>query len=233
MATTETAALRKRQQIMKANRMMFVWVAAASALIGVSLVVSFLLLQRLTFNEKVLAEKNKTISTLKANNKAVDELKANVRLLESNEALAASKATSEENNLQVVLDALPADANSLAFGASLQGRLLSGINGLTVETAAVDPVKGIESTSKQLENTKNASVSSDGSFSKIDFRFTVIGSVEALNEVLKRLERSIRAISVTNVTTESNSGILKLSVEGHAFYEPARTIELKDKTVKP
>lgn len=233
MAVTETVALRKRQQIAKANRMMFVWVAVASAVVGVSLVFSFLLFQKLTFNEKVLFEKNKTVSTLKANNKAVSELEANVRLLETNQALATAKSSSEENNLQVVLDALPADANSLAFGASLQGRLLSGISGLTIETTTVDPVEGVESVSDQQQNTKDASSGDTGAYSTINFRFTVNGSADALHEVLQRLERSIRAVNVTSVTTESNNGKLKLTVAGHAFYEPARTVELKDKTVKP
>lgn len=232
MATAETAALRKRQQIIKANRMMFVWVAAASALIGVSLVVSFLLFQKLAFNEKVLAEKNKTVETLKLNNEAIDDLEANVRLLETNQALAASRVTSEESNLQVVLDALPADANSLAFGASLQAKLLGGINGLFIETTTIDPVVGVESTTEQQKNTQDASTANNG-YGTINFRFTVTGSDEALGQVLPRLERSIRAISVTGVTTESSNGKLKLSVEGHAYYELARTVQLKDKTVKP
>ena len=66
-------ALRKRTQISKANRTMFLWIAGASALVGFAVVTSIFLGQQLLFNEKVLLEKNKTVSTLNANNKIVEE----------------------------------------------------------------------------------------------------------------------------------------------------------------
>jgi hypothetical protein len=227
MASQETA-LRKRQQIARANRMMFLWIAGASVLVGIGLVVSFMLWQRMTFNEKVLAEKNRTVSTLRSNNAAVEELEANVRLLMTNEDLAKVKAKSEDSNLQVVLDALPADANSLALGASIQNHLLGGIEGLTIESTAVDPVYGVESTADAAIDSEQ---SADAN--QINFRFTVSGNAEAMRQALARLERSIRAIHVQKVSTESNGGNLQMTVQGVAFYEPARTVELKEKAVKP
>lgn len=232
MATKETA-LRKRQQIARANRMMFIWIAIASVIVGVSLVVSFMLLQRLAFNEKVLAEKSRTISTLRANNEVVPELEANVRLLLANEDLAKAKAKPEDTTLQVVLDALPADANSLAFGASLQSKLLGNVEGLRIDATTVEPVIGIESTSDDTGSTVDASEVATDELSKINFRFTVSGNPDALRTALQQLERSIRAVHVLRVTTESTSGSLQMVVDGVAFYEPARTVELKEKTVKP
>ena len=66
---TKESSIRKRQQIFKANRMMFLWVAMASAVIGFALVISISLMQRIIYNQKVIGEKNKTYSTLANNNK--------------------------------------------------------------------------------------------------------------------------------------------------------------------
>ncbi len=226
------AAIRKRTQIAKANRTMFLWVAAVSALVGFALVGSIFLTQKLVFNEKILSEKDKTVSTLKKNNDNVAELEAQVRILDTNQALIDSKAKSDDQPIQVILDALPSDANSLALGASLQNKLLADIAGLTINSLQVDPVIGVESLSgdSSVQDTSTASASDQ---SQITFRFAVSGGEDALKEVLKRLERSIRAIDISSLRIESQGSNRVLTVQARAFYEPTRTVELKDKTVKP
>jgi hypothetical protein len=232
MAVQDTA-IRKRQQIANANRMMFMWVAAVSALVGIAIVASLFLLQKAWFNEKVLAEKSKTASILVENNKVVEELKNQVRVLNTNKALQDSMAAGETQPIQVVLDALPAEANSSALGSSLQEKLLND-SALTIETLNVDPVIGVESQSDL--NVQDASATTTTDPHQIDFRFSVSVSSDnpnALKSLLQRLERSIRAIDLTTLSIETQGSRLLLSVEGRAFYEPAKTVELKDKTVKP
>src|SRR6218665_3607322 len=119
-------AIRKRTQIAQANRTMFIWIAIASALIGTAAVVSIFLFQKLTFNEQVLSVKQETVSTLDHNISVVDSLKDDIQALEVNTALMSVKANDSDEALQVVLDALPSEANSLALGASLQNKLLAG-----------------------------------------------------------------------------------------------------------
>lgn len=224
-------AMRKRTQIAKANRVMFMWVAAVSVVVGFGLVGSIFLAQKLFFNEKVIAEKDKTVATLKANNANISELEAQVRVLDSNEALIASKAKTDDQPIQAILDALPSEANSLALGASLQNKLLSDINGLTLQSLQVDPVLGVE----QLGGDVVAQENTDSSIipNQITFRFAVSGTSEALKEVLDRLERSIRAIDVISVRIESQGNEQVLTAEARAFYEPAVVVELTDKLVKP
>jgi hypothetical protein len=230
MATQEVA-LRKRQQIAKANRTMFIWVAGTSVIVGIALVTSIFLFQKASFNEKVLSEKSKTATTLVKNNKAVDELKNQVRVLNTNEDLKKSMAPGETQPVQAILDALPSEANSSAFGASLQKRFLTS-DGLTLEELSVDPVAGIESTTDQ-----NASVTStESGGNQISFRFAVgadITNANALKKLQQDIERSIRPIDITTLSVEVQAKRLVLKVEGHTYYEPAKTIELKDKTVKP
>lgn len=234
MAAQDTTALRKRQQIAKANRTMFFWVAGASALVGIALVASLFLLQKAWFNEKVLAEKAKTATTLTNNNAVVNDLKDQVRVLNTNQALKDSMIAGEDQPVQVVLDALPSDANSSALGSSLQEKFLND-GGLTIESLNVDPVIGVESQSEDSVEDASASDTST-SENQITFRFTVstdVNNASALKSLLQRLESSIRAIDITQLTVETQGTRLVLTVEGRSFYEPAKTVELKEKTVKP
>lgn len=225
-------ALRKRQQIAKANRTMFLWVAGISALVGIAIVASLFLLQKAWFNEKVLAEKGKTAATLTDNNKVINDLKDQIRVLNTNDALRSSMAPGETQPVQVVLDALPSDANSSALGSSLQEKFLNG-SGLTIESLNVDPVQGVES--QDSANVQDASQKASSGSNEIAFRFAVstgVNNASAFKELLQKLERSIRAIDITTLSVETQGARLILTVDGRAFYEPAKTVELKDKTVK-
>ena len=222
-------ALRKRTQIRKTNRMMLLWIAIASVVVGSALVVSFFLVQKLFFNERVLGEKEKTMSTLENNNKAIPDLKDQIRVLDTNAALATVKANPNDQALQVILDALPSDANSLALGSSLQYKLLAGIPNLSIESLQVDPVIGVEvSGDAAVEDASQNSVSSN----QITFQFSVTGDQAALKQVLTNLERSIRAIDITSLRIDNQGTLQLMSVQGRAFYEPAKSVELYDKAVK-
>lgn len=221
-------AIRKRSQIAKANRTMFLWIAAASALVGVAVVVSIFYAQRLFYTEKVLSAKQNTVSVLSRNLDVVDGLKDEVQALSANQALLSIRANETDSTLQVVLDALPSDANSLALGASLQNKLLAGIEGsYTLESLQVTPVDGVESLS--LDTTVDAS--SSALSNEIGFNFTARGSQAALQQALRNLERSIRTIQVKHISIETRQNELSMSVQGVAYYEPAQTIEFKEKAV--
>ena len=224
-------ALRKRTQISHANKVMFIWIAAASALVSFALVTSFFLGQKLIFNEKVLIEKNATVGVLDANNRVVGELATNVRALDADEALSLAKANETDQAIQVILDALPSDANSLALGASLQNKLLAGIPGLVIESLQVNPVEGIESLTAGA--VESAAVPAGGNANEITFRFAVSGSEDTLRTALMNLERSIRTIDITSLVIESQGETQLMTVTGRAYYEPAKNVVLYDKVVRP
>lgn len=229
---TEGPALRKRQQIANANRMMFLWIAGVSALVGVAAVASVFLVQKAMFNEKVLAEKSKTASTLVSNNKAVGELQNQIRVLNTNENLKKVMVSGEIQPIQVVLDALPAEANSSAFGASLQTHFLTA-DGIQLDSLVVDPVYGIEA----QDGTGIQEIPDDeGESHRITFSFAVSAASDnanGLKGLLLKMERSIRPIDLANVTVEAQQDKLILRADGYTYYEPAQSIDLKDKVVKP
>lgn len=219
------AAMRKRTQIVKANRVMFAWVAIVSVILGFALVATIFMAQMLMFNERVLSEKEKTITILKKNNDSIDDLEAQVRVLDTNQALSTVKANPNDQAIQVILDALPSDKNELALGASLQKKLLAGIPGLTVNTVQFDQT----SLNSSVQNASGAS--SSGPF-EIPFRLSVSGDESALKQALSNLERSIRTIDITSIQIESQGSSRTLTIQARAFYEPAVVVELKDKVIK-
>ncbi len=229
-ANSNSPALRKRTQISRANRTMFVWVAGASVVVGFAVVISIFLWQKLVFNEKVLAQKDVTINNLTLDNNNVKQLKDNVRALDANQALASVKANPTDQALQVVLDALPSSANSLAFGASLQQKLLAGIDGLTVNSIQVDPVPGAETLSGSTDTSSGAVGSGDASQNAITFTMQVNGSQDVLKQVLQRLEASIRTVHVDTIHIEN---ITQMTVSGEVYYEPAVNLTLQSKVVRP
>ncbi len=223
---TKSVGLRKRQQIVKANQVMFLWVAGASVVIGFAIVISIFLGQKILFGQKVIAKKLETQSTLNQNIKVVSTLRDNVRVLDTNEALKSVRLSDSDRPIQSVLDALPADANDTALGSSLTSRIIGGINGVTLEAITVQPVSG----ASEVE-----SVSSEG-FNRINFSFSVsvnASDTDSLREVLRRVEGSIRAINITGLSVESQGTKRVMSAVGYAYYEPAKTIEMKEEVVRP
>jgi len=223
-------AIRKRSQIAQANKTMFIWIAVASALIGSAIVVSVFLTQKAIFNEKVLAEKQTTLSNLDNNNKVAPELVKQIQVLDTNQALISTKANESDQAVQVILDALPSEGNSLALGASLQNKLLAGISGLSsIETLQVDPIAGLES----LTAGTTIDASTGAAANQITFRLVVKGNQDAIRNVLQNFERSVRLISITSLQIETQNDGQLMTVLAKAYYEPAKTIELQTKVVKP
>lgn len=206
---------------------MFLWVAGAAAAFGIAAVLSFSLVERLVFNQKVINAKNETIGILKDNNEVIDTLKENVRVLNTNQALNDTPRLGSAEPLSVILDALPAQANSSALGASLQQKLLQE-DGVSIDTLTVDPISGVEDDGE--------SSSDDVSGNEIGFQFTVstgIGQADSLRNILRKLETSIRVIDLTNVTIEQQSQKITLSATGKAYYQPEKKVELKTRDIKP
>lgn len=220
-------ALRKRQQIEKAGKNMFLWVAAAAVVLGICGVLAISLFERIAYRQAVINEKNKTVSTLKKNIEVGEELKEAIRVLNTNQALNKTPRLEDTEPVSVILDALPSTANSSALGASLQQNLLTG-DGVSIESLKVDPIPGVE----DLDGSSSSD--DDASGNSISFSFIVSvtgGDSNALQTMLRRLERSIRTINLTSVTIESQKNKITLKADGVAYYQPAIEAVLQDKTV--
>ncbi|MDQ5982449.1 MAG: hypothetical protein QG549_446 [Patescibacteria group bacterium] len=229
-----STVLRKRQQISNANRTMFIWIAGVSAIVGVALVVSIFLVQKIVFGEKVLNEKRHTVSVLENNIKVIPSLKDNISVLNTNENLASVLLNDTDPPVQSVLDALPASPNATALGSSLQKKLLAGVPGVAIESINVDPVTGADA-----QSDPNSPSSIKFSFSVSISNTAYSGPKEFLQknsgliELLQKIEKSIRPFNITNLTVEGQPSKVIMMAEGVGYYQPAQSLVLRDKVVKP
>lgn len=225
----DAPVLRKRQQIQKAGKNMFLWVAGASVILGVCTVLTISLFDRIMYRQEVINEKNKTAEVLKNNLVAAEELKKEVKVLNTNQALLDTPRLDDTEPVTVILDALPSKANSSALGASLQQNLLN-LDGVTIESLVVNPISGVEDAGNEEGISESASIGENESV--FQFSVSVAASQSSkLQEMLRKLERSIRTINLVSVNIEQQGQTMTLSVEGKAYYQPAETVRLEDKTV--
>lgn len=213
-------AIRKRQQIDSSNKMMFTFVAGSAFVVGVAIVVSIFLAQQIMFNTRVINEKTKTAKTLKSNIVAVDELKAGLRVLEANEALASVKIRQENSTLQSVLDALPAEPNVDALGASIQEKFIGAIDGLSIDSLTI------------TSDVSSGGSSEDGGY--LSFSLSVSdqsGGMNKFQELLTNFEKSIRVIEIQSAEIQSTDNRSTISIKGRARYELSQHVELKTKIV--
>lgn len=216
----------KRKAIADSSRTMFIWVAAMSVIVGVCVVVAIFLVQQIMFKIQVVGAMTQTVSTLNDDNKVAKTLADNVVVLQTNTALNALKANSDENALQVPLDALPADRNSLALGASLQQVLLTGIDGLSIDSLSVDSGSSASSTSSDT-----TSAAADNTIS-IQMQISA-SNVNTIKDTLTRLERSIRIIDIDSFILERSDTSYQATIAAHAYYQPGLQLQLKTKTITP
>ncbi len=227
MAKVQPAA-KKRQVIASSNRTMFMWVAGMSAVIGACAVLSIFLYQQLAFKTTVTGKLSNTLNVLTENNKKSSQLMDNLRARNADAGLNAVKASPDDQALQVVLDALPADRNALALGSSLQQKLLTGISGMTVESMTVDAVEGGGTDVAVADE-----VVTDGE-QQITLSFVATASdPNSLRDMLVRLEHSLRIIDIDALSLETSANKYTMTVTAHAYYKPAKTVSLIDEVVKP
>ncbi|MDO8336362.1 MAG: hypothetical protein Q7T74_06300, partial [Candidatus Saccharibacteria bacterium] len=201
----------------------------ASVLVAFAVVVSVFLAKQIIFTEKVLIEKNNTIGTLEQNLKTSSELDKNVKKLRADKNLTSVRSSASDNNLDVVIDAMPYKADDVALGSSLQTALLTSA---TIESLSV------ESTDSAAESgsssTDTSALEQVGDAQPVVFSFKATGTSEQLEDILDRLNRSIRPIHVISLQLESaGANNLTATVQAVTYYQPQKTVELKEKVVKP
>ena len=252
MQDKNDAAILKRDAIRKANKVMFGAVAGASAVLGIAIVGCIFLYQNIMFQGKVIGEQSKSLQNMDQNIKNIDVLKKKLVALQTNDDLRNTpKINDEDNNLRAILDALPADENVAALGASLTQKIFD-VPGVSVESITPNPVSiDVNLSDKNTSETNTSATKpaqpSDGKDSKNKTGLKAIEVVASLTakdvassesglsklvEVLKKMERSIRSFRITNFKFEKSKGTYTLNLTLQAFYMPEYQMALDSKTVK-
>ena len=220
----EPQIIKKQSLIDKTRKSVILIVAGASVVVGALIVVSGIMIQHLIFNSKVIAEQNKTLAVIEKNIDQVDELEADLTVLNTNEQLMDARSSNNAEALQTVLDALPADPNRLALGASLEQKIFDGLPGLTVQSLSVDSSVG----SSGGATLQSSAIDGLGSLS---FSASISGSPETLQLALDRLQQSIRAMNVTRINGTASGDSVTFNITGEAYYLQPVDLSLRSKEV--
>lgn len=224
--------LKKRQLIDQAGKMVFLWVAAASIVAAITIVLSQFMITKAMFNNKVLTEKYATERTLKNNVNVAEELKSEVQKLIGDTNLTSVRAKPTDNNLKVVLDALPTKGEPLALGSSMQLVVLQR-SGVTIESLATDDEIAAAAEGDAAGVVTGSPTSPPSQPQEIPFTFTIIGSFEQVRNALADIEKTIRPIHVTAMTVEGSDASLKVTAQAKAYYQPSKSVKLQKKTIQP
>lgn len=223
MQEQKLTGVKKRQQIESASRTMFIWVAAASVAVSVTIVISQFFIQKLVYNNKVIAAKSLAADTLKKNIQNAGTLKQSVDALVGNQDLASVKTNADDPNTKSVLDALPSVDDPTALATSLQQAILSK-SGVTVESITVP---NAVDTSIATTTTEAEAVPQEQRFS-----VTVSGSYDKIKDMVLDFERTIRPMKITEISLNGNDASMRAVVSGVTYYQPAKTTSIKEETVK-
>lgn len=227
------AGLTKRQQLDKAKRTTFIWVAIAAAVLALSVVLLQFFVKEALFNQKVISKKAETQKIIEQNLENAPELKKNVDALLADDSLAILRANPEDNSLQVILDALPTTGDTTTFSNSLYNKVLqrSGVNmtsvtaGLTDDLAALGGAAPTESTADQA--------SLDPGPKPLPYTVTLIGSQEQVKTALLDVEKTIRPINNKKMVIVAADGALNVTLTGETYFLPRTTVDLGKVTIKP
>ncbi len=212
--------IKKRQQISGTRKQVFIWVAAASAAVVICIIVGINLIQRISYQTKVNGELGKTAETLKNSANSIDELISNVNNLRTNRQLTLTNLKSDDSTVfQVVIDALPTEADAVDFSTSLQNEILSR-SGVTIDSIAVDAP--LSTTSSSADDSSSNSGSVDFPVAQaISFNVSVIGSYNSIQETIENMQRSIRPITIDSIRLEGTDDNLTADIQATTYYSPS------------
>lgn len=200
----------------KANTTVIVAAAIAAAVVVFSLFASKALIDKISYQNKVISKRNTANEQLEKNIEAKDQLVASYTAFNDSPESVIGTA---ESNSKVVLDALPSKYDFPALNTSIDG-IIAGA-GMSVESIA----------GSDLEVSAEQS-SIDPQPVAIPFEFTAKGSYEAAQKLITDLQRSIRPFKIISIDfTASEGGAISVTVVGETYYQPAKDLGIQNKKV--
>ncbi|MBC7746833.1 hypothetical protein H7Y40_02540 [Pedobacter sp.] len=219
--------MKKREQIQKANKTMFLWVVVASAAVAICLVLSQFLVRQGLFNQKVLNAKSDTNSVLVTNKKDFEVIKTGINKLISDSNLSSLKVAETDTALQVIIDALPTADDRAALATSLQQVVLSR-SGVSIDSISVT-----DQSAAVVDPSATATATESSTPQEILFNVVLVGTYAQIGQAISDMEHSIRPFSVERLQIEGSGAQLRASISAKTFYLPAKTMNLKTEALKP
>jgi hypothetical protein len=223
-----TGSFTKRALISKANSTMVIATGIAAFVFVFSAVASKALFSQAAYQNKVISQKKKALSTLKSDISAVGNLKDSYKsfvdtprnVLGGN---PAGTGDQDGDNAKIVLDALPSKYDFPALTTSLE----------KIITAQGLQIQGITGTDDEVQQSANDQSTTPQPI-PIPFQVRVSGSYDGIKNLLNAFERSIRPIQVQKVEVDSTSqgGGMTAIIDAQTFYQPEKSLNIKTEVVQ-
>ncbi|MDO4271578.1 MAG: hypothetical protein Q4C83_01170 [Candidatus Saccharibacteria bacterium] len=225
--------IKKRQQISDARKQVFGMVALASAAVVVCIMVGMNVFGRIMYQNKVNAELSNTLKTMDKNVENIDKVIDNVDALRTNTDLNLPNLKADDSTVfQVIIDALPTENDNVALSSSLQNKILA-TSGIFIEQLTVDNVTSATSSSASSEE-EDAATSSTPEMpvaQAITFRVSFTGSIDAVNQTLQDIEKTIRPITINKITIDGSDEKLTVVVDATTYYSENVDFQLGEKEI--
>ncbi|MEO8785204.1 MAG: hypothetical protein ABI221_02775 [Candidatus Saccharimonadales bacterium] len=223
MATIKTSS--KHLQIDKANSTMVLTVAIAAFIVAFSLVASRALLNKSSYQGRVIAAKEKASNQLKANVSAASSLTTAYKAFVSSDdniigGNPSGSGQKDGDNAKITLDALPSQYDFPALASSLE--LI-----LTQNNYKIGSITGTDDELAQ-QNTQSPSPAPV----TMPFTVDVDANLDSAKNLLDIFQKSIRPISIQTLDISGSNNDLKLNVTANTFYQPAMNLKIQTKVIK-
>jgi hypothetical protein len=224
----KTGSFTKRALISKANSTMVLATGIAAFVFVFSAVASKTLFSQASYQNKVISQKKKALSTLKSDISAVDNLKSSYKsFVDTPRNVLGGNPTGsgdqDGDNAKIVLDALPSKYDFPALTTSLEKLI-------TAQGLEIQAISGTDDEVKQATNQGSAAPQPIA----VPFQVRVGGSYDSIKGLLTTFERSIRPIQVKRVEIDSASqgGNMVAIIDAQTFYQPEKNLNIKTEVVK-
>ena len=215
----------KRVQINKANTRMVAMVAVAAFIATFTLVASRALLQKHSYQAKVIGIKVKAVNQLDTNIQATSNLVTSYKAFvgTSSNVIGGNPAGTGGNdgdNAKITLDALPSQYDFPALATSLQKIL-------TQNNYTVNSITGTDD-----EIAQQNSQSSTPAPVQMPFAVSTTTSLEGAKTLMQIFEKSIRPIQVQTFEASGNNNTLQLTINAVTYYQPQKSLNIQSEVVK-
>lgn len=215
----------KHNQINKENTTIFIVVAVAAFITVFSLVSLKALVDKRSYQSRVITRKEAAKKQLETNVSAVQALEASYIEFASRSTniiggSSAGEGDRDGDNARIVLDALPSKYDFPALTSSLE-KILSQNSAYQLES-----ITGTDEEISQRDNTSSAEPV------PMPFSVSVRGNDNAVKQLLNTLERSIRPVTVQRLSLSSSGAGVEVEVQAQTYYKPEKQLNIKKTEVQ-
>jgi hypothetical protein len=221
-----TTSFTKRSLIGKANSTMVIATSVAAFVLVFTLVAGKALLSQMAYQNRVINEKEKALTQLKADVAAVDSLKSSYRSFvnENPNVLAGDPngtGPQDGDNAKIILDALPSKYDFPALTTSLEYLI----------TSQNLQIMGISGTDDEVTQQQQQA-SAEPVPIAMPFQVQVNGAYAGIQGLIDLMDRSIRPFQIQTMELSGDESSMIANITAQSFYQPEKSLTIEEEVVK-